>query len=270
MPTAEIDGYTYAYLEEGQGPPVVFAHGLLADKEMFRAQIDSLKARYRCISIDLRGHGASSGPAEPFTLEQQAEEVGKLIRSLGIERAACIGLSQGAMTFMRLALSDPDLVGALVLIDTSADVENPESLPQYQELAVALRDLPDDERQGVVDVVQAILYGQTWREQIATPDQLEHEARIMLGHDRHAFYQSAQAVFDREDLRTELAAISCPVLVVVGEEDVATPPEKAEEIRDAIPGAKLVRIKQAGHHCPIEQPEQVTDALDAFLAEHAP
>lgn len=267
MPTATVNGYSYAYLDEGEGPPVVFAHGLLASKEMFRAQIDVLKPSYRCISVDLRGHGESQGTADSFSLEDQAEDLSNLLTDLVGGPANLIGLSQGGMTFMRLALAHPDQVRSLVLLDTSADVENPETLPSYQELAAGLRDGSDSQRHQVIDVVQTILYGTSWRS-TADPEQLAHERDVMLGHDREGLFAACQAVFDRGDIREQIAAIGVPTLVIVGEEDAATPPSKAEEIRDAIPSAKLVRIKRAGHHSPIEAPEQVADALEAFLAEY--
>jgi len=264
MPTVDVNGVTYAYIDEGSGPLVVFGHGLLADKEMFRAQIDALRDRYRCVSLDWPGHGSSAWRPAGWTFEHMVEDTAALVYRLGETRAVFVGLSQGGMVFMRLAYIHPEMVRGLVLLDTSAAPENQESLPLYEQLAVAIRDGDDQTRSTAIDAAQQVLYGATWRE--SNPAGLAREKEMMLRHPREGGYLAARAVFDRADVLSEVSAIAAPTLVLCGDEDVATPPEHARALAEAIPGAQLQMIPGAGHHSPIENPGAVTAELELFLA----
>src|SRR4051794_9567787 len=173
MATVDVNEVGYAYIDEGSGPLVVFGHGLLADKEMFRAQIDALRDRYRCVSLDWPGHGSSAWRPAGWTFEHMVDDTVELVRALDAERAVFVGLSQGGMVFMRLAYTHPEMVRGLVLLDTSAGPEDRESLPLYEQLAVAIRDGDDATRTGAVDAAAQVLYGATWR--AADPDGLARE-----------------------------------------------------------------------------------------------
>jgi 3-oxoadipate enol-lactonase len=264
MPTARLNGTSYAYLDEGSGPLIVFGHGLLADKEMFRAQIDALRGRYRCVSVDWPGHGQSGYRESGFTFYDLAEDVAALVRALGEERAIFAGLSQGGMVFMRLAFLHPELMRALVLLDTSAGPEDPEHLPEYEQLREGLLRGDEETRGALMDVVQTILYGAKWRAR--DPEALAHEKALMLAHDRQGQNLAARAVFDRDDVHDRLADIDAPTLVICGEDDISTPPDRARALADGIAGARLVMIPDAGHHSPIEEPAAVTAAIEDFLA----
>jgi len=167
------------------------------------------------------------------------------------------------MVFIRLAPSHPDVVRALILLDTSAGPENPETIDGYRQLATGMRDGSDEQRAEIVPVVQSILYGQTWLN--ADPEGAAHERDLMLGHDREGLYLACQAVFDRDDVSDRLGEISAPTLVICGEEDVATPPELSRALAEGIAGAELVMIPRAGHHSSLENPAPVTEAIERFL-----
>src|SRR4051812_1068540 len=103
MPTTEVNGVPYAYVDEGSGPRVLFGHGLLANKEMFRAQSGALQDRYRCVSIDWPANGASGWRAGGFPFDDLVDDTVALLQVLGQVPAVLVGLSQGGMVFMRLA-----------------------------------------------------------------------------------------------------------------------------------------------------------------------
>jgi pimeloyl-ACP methyl ester carboxylesterase len=86
---------------------VVFGHGLLAGREMFRPQIDALKHRYRCVSVDWPGHGDTGFRSDGWTMWDMGRDAAALVEHLGEEQAVFAGLSQGGMAFMRLALERP-------------------------------------------------------------------------------------------------------------------------------------------------------------------
>lgn len=264
MPTTTLNGTRYAYTDEGQGPLVIFGHGLLASREMFRAQIDALCDRYRVVSLDWPGHGESDWRRSGgWTFWDLADDAAALLRHLGSEQAVFAGLSQGGFAFMRLAMKRPEMVRGLILMDTSAGPEPAEHLDGYRQLADVLRHGSDEERYNIAGVCAGILYGEPWRE--GNPETLEHELQIMLGHPREGLYAAAHSVFDRDDVTDRLGEISAPTLVICGELDAATVPEKSETLAREIPNAELVMIPDAGHHSAIENPAPVTAAIERFL-----
>jgi pimeloyl-ACP methyl ester carboxylesterase len=263
VPHATVNGTRYAYVEAGEGPLVLFGHGLLASRAMFDAQVRALSDRFRCVAIDWPGHGESGWREEGFSFYDLAEDAAALIGELGAERAILAGLSQGGMIFMRLAMTRPELVAALILMDTSAGPEPAETKPQYEQLAEILRDGSDEQRREIVPLVQNVLYGQTWLR--SEPQAAAHEAQVILGHPPAGVYLAWRAVADRDDVTGRLGDIAAPTLVICGAEDVATPPDRARELQAGIPGSELVWIPEAGHHSPIENPAVVTEAIEMFL-----
>src|SRR5215210_1224024 len=154
MPVATLNGTSYTYVDEGPRPArplVVFGHGLLAGRAMFRAQIDALKDRYRCVSVDWPGHGDSGFAAGGWTMWDMGRDAAALVEHLGAEQAIFAGLSQGGMAFMRLALERPGIVRALVLMDTSAGPENPEALPAFEQIAADMRHGDEATRSALTD-----------------------------------------------------------------------------------------------------------------------
>ena len=264
MPAITLNGTRYAYVDEGAGPLVVFGHGLLASKEMFREQMDVLKDRYRVVSLDWPGHGESDWRRSGrWTFWELGDDAAALVRRLGEQSAVFVGLAQGGFAFMRLALKRPEMVRGLVLIDSSAGPENAERLPGYLKLADTLRHGSDQERRQIAETAATIMYGRPWRE--ANPEALEREIEIMLAHPREGLYAAAHSVFDRDDVTDRLPEIAAPTLVICGDLDEATVPEESRRLAERIDGAELVMIPGAGHHSPIETPGPVTDALERFL-----
>jgi pimeloyl-ACP methyl ester carboxylesterase len=161
VPTATLNGTPYAYVDEGGAPGhplVVFGHGLLAGREMFRAQIDALRDRYRCVSLDWPGHGDSGFPPGGWTMWDMGRDAAALVEHLGEARAIFAGLSQGGMAFMRLALERAGMVRALVLMDTSPAPGSPDVLPVVEEMAADIRHGDEATRSARIDTVQTTMF----------------------------------------------------------------------------------------------------------------
>lgn len=264
MPELAVDGIRYAYLDEGSGPLILFGHGLAAGKEMFAAQIAVLRDRYRCVSLDWPGHGESGCP-EGWDFYGMADIAAALLDELDDGPAVLAGLSQGSMAFTRLALRRPDLVHALILMSTGSRAPTREEAQEVRGLMTALRDGSDEERRALVrDVLLNILYSPAWLRD--NPDRAAHEIEAILAQDREGMYRAGEAVAARDDVTSRLPEIVAPTLVIVGEDDVPTPPEEAERVVAGIGGAELVRIPAAGHHPPVENPDATTAAIETFLA----
>ena len=262
MPTARVNGCDYAYEDRGSGSPVLFAHGLTFDRHMWDPQVEALSGRYRCIAIDFRGHGRSASPPGEYTLEQMAEDVHQLLQGLGVSAAHIVGLSMGGMVAMRLALAHPQVVRSLGLLGTSAEVEVAEHIPQYEGMIqMSLAQGP----QAVVDGVVPIMFSQGFIG--SQPAKVEAYRQLFLANNVQGVASALYAVTRRRDILDDIAAIKVPTLIIVGEADIATTPEKAQHIQERIASSRLVTIPGAAHMTPIEQPERITELLSQFLAE---
>lgn len=265
MPTLRVNGATLHYEDTGgAGEPVVFAHGLLWSGRMFDAQVAALRGRHRCITFDFRGQGQSEVTAGGYDMETLADDAAALIRALGASPCHFVGLSMGGFIGMRLAVRRPELLRSLVLMETSADPE-PNAL-KYRLLGGVVRVFG---RRGfglVMPRVMRIMFGRTFLRDPAR----EAERRLWrergMENDPAGILRALRGVIDRRPVYDEIGRIALPTLVMVGDEDVATVPAKAERMAARIPGARLVTIPRAGHTASVEEPDAVNAALEGFLA----
>src|SRR3954454_5260355 len=159
MPQVEVNGQRIFYEDSGEGETaVVFSHGYLMDHSMFDAQRDALRDRFRVIAWDERGHGQTETSDDAFTYWDSARDLLGLLDALEIEQAVLAGMSQGGFLSMRAALTAPERVKALVLLDTQTGVEEAEKRPGYDQLLDAWV-APDGPPQDVLDTVAAIILG---------------------------------------------------------------------------------------------------------------
>ena len=130
MATATVNGAEIAYDDTGgDGPAVILAHGFLMDRSMFDPQVEALRSDYRMITWDERGFGDTQYDGEPFSYWDSANDCLGLLDHLGIDRAVVGGMSQGGFISLRVALTAPERVRGLILLDTQAGVEDPEVDP---------------------------------------------------------------------------------------------------------------------------------------------
>lgn len=259
-----INGTIYAYTDRGEGPSLVFTHGLFVDRTIFDAQVAILAKSHRCIVLDMPGHGASGYRAGGWTLDDLADDLALMIAELSLGPVIFVGQSQGGMIGMRLAASRRGLVSGLVLIGTNARAEYPERIETWRDLRKTLLDGDDGQREAAFAMVQKRLNAPEWlaRESALAAE----ERRIMLGHDRNGVALALDAAtLKRTDIRPLLKNITAPTLVICGDADRATPIELSQEMASAIAGSRLEVLAGVGHHAPLEAPAAVTAALSRFI-----
>lgn len=177
------------------------------------------------------------------------------------ERFALAGLSMGGYVAMEIMRRAPERVERLALLDTTARPDAPEQSQRRRD-AVALA------RGGGFDKIMP-----TMLVTLVHPDHLALERVGGIAKDMaravgpDAFARQQNAIMHRPDSRPALPRIACPTLVLVGADDMATPPERAEEMADLIPGARLEVIERCGHLSTLEQPQAVSDALFRWLQD---
>ena len=264
MATIELDGTSLYYIDTGPGSTgetIAFSHGLLWGTELFEPQIAALRGRYRCIAWDHRGQGQSAADhRNTIGMELVWQDAVRLLEALGTGAVHFCGLSMGGFVAMRMAARRPDLVRSLILLETTADPEPIENVARYRLLTRVTRLLgPRVTRSKVAPIMmgKTILADKARRAELAK--------FIDLMSRRRDIWRAVNGVVDRSGVHDEQRRIVAPTLILVGDEDAATPRPKAERIAAAITGAKLVGIPRAGHSSPVEEPEAVTAAIEQFL-----
>jgi 3-oxoadipate enol-lactonase len=265
MPMLEVNGTSLYYEDTGpgtSGETIVFSHGLLWGTELFEPQVAALRERYRCIAWDHRGQGRSAGDHRHcIGMELVWQDAVALLDQLGVGRVYFVGLSMGGFVGMRVAARRPDLVKKLILIETSIGPEPIENVGRYRLLTAVYRTLGP---RIVAGRVAPIMLGKTIMADPARKAQVARFVQLMTR--RRDVWKAVNGVIDRAGIaESELRQIKAPTLVVVGDEDVATPLAKAQQIVATIAGASLVRIPRAGHSSTLEEPAAVTAAIEAFL-----
>lgn len=260
-----INGTLYRYRDIGEGPTLLFAHGLFASHHIFAAQVQALSHAYRCIVLDMPGHGLSGYDPTGWTLDDLSRDLALMIEELALGKVTIVGQSQGAMVALRLAANYPKLLAGLVLIGTSARAELPERLEMWRRQRETLLSGSDEEREALFTTLQAYVNSAEWLQN--HPHEAAEERAIMDAHDREGLALALDAaVFDRGDITHLLPTITAPTLVIVGEEDRATPVELSEEIVALLPNAQLLTLAKTGHHPPTEAADGVTAAIAGFIA----
>ncbi len=167
----------------------------------------------------------------------------------------------GGFVGMRIAARRPELLRSLVLLDTSAAAEPDKNVPQYRAMNAVVR---AGAKRFLVDRVMKILFGTTFLSDPSRASDRERWKQHLIRLPSSS-WRAVNGVIERESILGELGRIRAPTLILVGDEDVATVPEKSEEIQRGIPGSRLVRIPRAGHSSTVEEPEAVTAEIRAFL-----
>lgn len=252
------NGIKINYVLEGQGSVVAMSHSLACNLHMWDEQAKALASRYRVLRFDTRGHGRSDAPAGVYTLEQMADDVAGLLAALGIEQTHFVGLSLGGMIGQALALKYPRMMKSLTLCDTTSRYP-PEAAAVWEERIQIVQ------AQGMEPVVEPTL-GRWFNE----PFRIQHREAVgrvaaMIRATPPSGYIGGCHAIQKVNYTDRLGELNCPALIVVGEDDPATPVAMAREIHNAIADSKLAVLPRASHLSNIEQTESFNRTLLNFL-----
>ncbi|MFN3762548.1 MAG: alpha/beta fold hydrolase [Anaerolineae bacterium] len=266
MPIVTIKERSLFYEERGTGFPLLFGHSYLWDSAMWEPQISAFSPVYRCIVPDLWAHGRSDLPPEDFSsIETLADDFWAFAQTLGLERFAVIGLSVGGMWGVHLALSHPEAVAALVLMDTYVGPEPEEKRLRY----FGMLDMVEKARAVPAPIVEAVIplffSPVTIQKKPELPARLRTALTTLPPERVPGVVAIGRAIFSRASLLERLPEIRVPTLIIVGADDLSRPPSESEEMARLIPGARLEIIPEAGHISNLEQPERVTSLIQSFL-----
>lgn len=257
-----INGYDCYYEIHGNSESkdtIVFSHGLLWSGKMFWKQVDYFKDRYRVITYDHRGQGKSAVTESGYDMDQLYKDAVALIENLHLGKVHFAGLSMGGFVGLRLAARRPDLIHSLVLLETSAQAE-PNRL-KYSILTVIVKLF------GVKIVtrpVMNIMFGTKFLK-----DKNRIEERLLwqkeLQKNKRTIIKAVKGVINRKGVEEELKNILCPILIVVGTQDKAAVPARAEFIHQHTPHSLLQYLEGAGHTSSIEEAAELNQIINEFL-----
>lgn len=251
-----------AYSSAGSGTPVVFLHGIGGNRSNWAEQIEYFAARFHAVAWDARGYGESEDYAQALQFTDFAADLRRLLDALNVKAAHVVGLSMGGRIALDFYETAPQRVLSLCLVDTFPGYDA-SFTPDAREKFIRLRKQPLIEGKEPKDIAAAIT-----KTLLSTGASLKHYERLVASISalhKESYIKAIEAMTRYKPI-AKLTEIRVPTLVVVGDQDRLTPPEIAREMAAAIPGARLVVLREAGHLSNIEQPLEFNRALDEFLS----
>jgi 3-oxoadipate enol-lactonase len=258
MPFAEFKDVRIQYELAGPttAPVVVFSNSLGTDLTMWDAQAAALTKKFQVLRYDKRGHGQSSAPAGPYTIEQLGRDVVALLDSLRLARVHFCGLSIGGQTGMWLGVNAVERLNKLVLCNTGAKIG------AFEAWNTRIETVRKSGMKAVASGVIERWFTPRFREK--EPATVAKVQRVLEGVDREGYAGCCAAVRDF-DYREKLGAIQTRTLVIAGAHDPATPPAAGRFVAEKISGARYVEL-DAAHLSNIEDGERFTAEVSAFLS----
>jgi pimeloyl-ACP methyl ester carboxylesterase len=270
MPLADLDGIRIYYEATGKGRPVVFVHGFGCGIRSWDPQVKALSPSYRTIAYDVRGHGLSDAPTEAGGYSQpiSVEDLRRLLSYLQLRRATVVGLSMGGNIALNFALTHPDMVSGLVVVDTGAGSDGTADW-----VAGAHSFAEGVDGGGTEAFADMAMASPLFARYCAKGPEAQRFIRsCLMTHRARGIAHTAREVLAKRPkiyaLGDRLAKLSVPTLLIVGEDD-----EPCRKVHDfmarTIPGATSVVLRRTGHLSNLESPAGFNAAVKRFLARNA-
>jgi pimeloyl-ACP methyl ester carboxylesterase len=253
----KINGLSIAYQQVGSGPALVLLHGLTQDSRVWKIQMDSLSKYFTIIAWDAPGAGLSADPPDNYNISDWADCLSQLLDSLNIKQAHILGLSWGGLLAQEFYHRYPQKVLSLILANTTTGWKSISDSTANTLLDACRKDasLP------VKDFISKYLPGMF--SDYPSQEVKEKHAKIMS--DFHPVgFQLMAATLAKADMRALLPKIQVPVLLIWGEADKRSPVSVAHQFQNAIPGATLEIIPEAGHVSNMEKPKEFNKIVNDF------
>jgi 3-oxoadipate enol-lactonase/4-carboxymuconolactone decarboxylase len=245
-----------------EGPPgatpLVLLHSLGTNAHIWDAQAAELSRSFRVIRPDLRGHGLTTCTPGPYSMALFADDLTDLLAALNISKFHLGGISIGGLIAQSFAAAHPGCVSSLILVDTALAIPPAQS---WIDRAATVRG------QGIGAIADAVLARWVTQPFMDAPE--TRGLREMLLRTPAEGYAAAAEAIATADLTATTSILQIPTLIVVGDQDQATPIASAQALNAAIAGSSLTIIESAAHIPTVEKPAEVTAALTTFLTPAA-
>ena len=239
---------------------LLLIHGFPLSARMWEAQFELANRGWRVVAPQLRGFDGPAAASVATSVDDFAADTIDLLDALHIEDAVVGGLSMGGYIAFAMFRHAPRYFRGLILADTRAQGDTPEAVEGRERMIQLVRDKGPA---GAAEELLPKLLGETTR--AARPDVVEAVRRLILSNSTETIVGALTALMTRPDATPVLSKIRCPTLVMVGDQDVLTPPVLSEEIKRGIAQAELAVLPGAGHMSNMEQPAAFNHTLARFL-----
>ena len=234
-------------LEQGSGPlTLVFMHYFGGSVQEWPVVMSQLSAQYRCIAIDLRGHGDSDAPTTDYAVDDMADDVADLLRIRNVENFVLLGHSMSGKVALALASRQPAGLQSLLLVSPSPPV--PEPIPDDERQKLLTQHGQESAAEQMLKNITMVPVSKTVQEQIIADDLRTAESA----------WNAWLSKGSKEDISARMKSINVPVAIIVGSEDRALPPDVQTQMTlPYLMGATLEIVDGAGHLLPWEVPSDI-------------
>lgn len=257
----KANGISMNYQIKGKGANLVLIHGAGDNLNMWYHQLPVFSKSYRVVTYDIRGSGKTESPKGEYSISLFAEDAYQLIKAIRVEGAYFLGYSLGGRIALELALDHPDLVKALVLANSSAGL-TPPSLETLERRRVTLELLDKGDMKRVAEMMTAGAFSPNFKSK--NPTEFKRYMKVKLQNKIDGIARLMRSL-GTPTAAPDLSKVKCPVLLIVGENDLYMGVEQGKHAHEAIVGSKLV-ILPTGHAAALELPEKFNSAVLEFLS----
>ncbi len=256
----KVNRVNLAYNIYGSGRPLVLLHAFPLNRAMWKPQVSDFSKKFHVITPDFRGFGDSQRTRQPYFMETLAEDIHALLKKLGITEFVLGGLSMGGYVAFAFYRHYPEMVQALILADTRAEADTEEGKKNRKALAdQAIKEGP----RAIAEMMTPKLLGKTT---LAKKPRLVKQVKELISSNSVTGIANASlAMAFRADSNPLLPQITCPTLILVGDEDTLTPVALSENLHRNIKNSQLKIVPQAGHLSNMENPKAFNQAVKEFL-----
>lgn len=250
MDKISVNGIELAYVRRGKGTPLVLLHGYPLDHHIWDDVASLLEDGFDLILPDLRGFGESTTVDTPYGMDDFASDIAGLLDHLGIRKAAIAGHSMGGYVALAFLKRYPDRISGLGMVSSQSLADTPERREgRYKSAA----EVAEKGTQGVVEAMASKLTSDERVRMLAS--------EIMKRQKPAGFVGALKAMAERMDATVLLSAFKSPAVIVHGDSDDLIPIERAREVKDTLPHARLLELKGVGHLPMMEAPQETAGAL---------
>ena len=261
MQQAQINGIQIGYEVLGEGEPIAFLNGLAMTTVSWAGQTEFLQKHYQCILQDFRGQLASEKPDSGYTGSQIADDCAKLLDHLGVEACHLVGTSFGGVIAQTFAINYPYRVKSLVLIATASAAN--EAI--RSRIAEWIRHLENKDYHAFLESLKEFSYSDKFLADNEALVQQRFEQFKQLPADFFRGLIRLLQVARDPQLTDKIGQLTCPVLVVYGEQDKFVAPQLNRDLARSIPTSEIVMIPDAGHAVVMEKPALIASLVHGFV-----
>jgi len=261
MPDIRIDNINLHYETAGQGQPLLFLNGLGMSVRDWERQVAYFSTSYRVITFDYRGQGSSDKPAGPYSIPLFCDDTVRLLMAANVWPAHMVGLSMGGMIAFQMAVSHPELLRSMVIVNSGPDLMQRTRVQKIEFLR----------RRFIVRVFGMRMMAKILADRLFPREGQEslrgEMAQRWAQNDKDAYNNTVKALRDWS-VSKYLGEIRCPTLVISADQD-NTPVKYKEQYVSRMPDARLAVIPNSRHYTPLDQPEIFNEIVAEFLRGHS-